>query len=65
VPEQLRFRTLAVRAFGSRAMMVAREIVEGRELENIIERLLDNPEAAYLHLHYAAAGCYAGKVERA
>jgi Protein of unknown function (DUF1203) len=65
VPEQLRARTLAERAFDSRAMMVARELVQGRELENIIERLLDNSEAADLHIHYAAAGCYAAKVERA
>ncbi len=64
VPEQLCSRTLAVRAFDSSAMMVGRELVEGRELEGAIERLFENPLAAYIHMHYAAAGCYAAKVER-
>lgn len=65
VPEQLRSRTLALRAFDSRAMMVGRELVEGRELEGAIERLFENRDASYLHIHYAAAGCYAAKVRRA
>jgi hypothetical protein len=65
VPEQLRFRTLAVRAFDDKAMMVGYELVEGRDLEAAIERLFNRPRAAYLHIHYAAAGCYAARVERA
>src|SRR3954447_18743884 len=36
VPEQLRKRTLAARAFDKDGMMVARELVEGRELEGAI-----------------------------
>ena len=65
VPEQLRSRTLAVRGFDDKAMMVGYEIVEGRALEAAIERLLGDQRAAYLHVHYAAAGCYAARVERA
>jgi hypothetical protein len=65
VPEQLRIRTLAVRSFDRDAMMVDRELVPGEELESAIERLFANPNAAYLHIHYAAPGCYAAKVERA
>ena len=65
VPEQLRTRTLAARAFDADGMMVARELVEGSGLEDAIERLLSEPRAAYLHIHYAAAGCYAARVERA
>ena len=65
VPEQLRSRMLAVRAFDSAAMMVGWELVDGRELESAIERLLSNPNAAYLHVHFAAPGCYAARVERA
>ena len=65
VPEQLRTRTLAARAFDVDGMMVARELVEGSGLEDAIERLLAEPRAAYLHIHYAAAGCYAARVERA
>jgi hypothetical protein len=65
VPEQLRLRTLAVRSFDADAMMVERELVDGRELVGAIERLFADPRAAYLHVHYAAPGCYAARVERA
>jgi hypothetical protein len=64
VPEQLRLRTLAVRAFDADAMMAGWELVEGRDLEAAIERLFTNPRAAYLHVHYAAPGCYAARMER-
>jgi hypothetical protein len=57
VPEQLRLRTLAVRAFDAQAMMLGWELVEGRELEGAIERLFGEPQAAYLHIHFAAPGC--------
>jgi hypothetical protein len=65
VPEQLRKRTLAARAFDKHGMMVGRELVEGTQLESAIDRLFAQPGAAYLHLHYAAPGCYAARVERA
>jgi hypothetical protein len=65
VPEQLRIRTLAVRAFDAEAMLVGWELVEGRDLEAAIELLFAEPRAAYLHVHYAAPGCYAARVERA
>jgi hypothetical protein len=64
IPEQLRKRTLAARAFDKDGMMVARELVEGEKLEGAIERLFAEPQAAYLHLHYAAPGCYAARVDR-
>lgn len=65
IPEQLRKRTLAARSFDEHGMMVERELVEGTALEGAIDRLFADPRAAYLHLHYAAPGCYAARVERA
>ena len=65
VPEQLRKRTLAVRAFDAGAMMVGSELVEGVKLEDAIEQQFADGCAAYLHVHFAAAGCYAARVERA
>jgi hypothetical protein len=64
VPEQLRIRKLAVRSFDSDAMMLDWEIVDGSELDSAIERLFANSKAAYLHIHFAAPGCYAARVER-
>jgi hypothetical protein len=43
-------------------MMVDNLLVDGRELEPAIEKLL-RPTANYLHIHFAAAGCYATGVE--
>jgi hypothetical protein len=65
VPEQLRIRTLAVRAFDADAMMVGCELIDGRQLEAAVERLFADPRAAYLHVHYAAPGCYAARIDRA
>jgi hypothetical protein len=65
VPQQLRTRTLAVRAFDADGMMVDRELAEGTALEGAIERLFAKERAAYLHIHFAAPGCYAARVERA
>jgi hypothetical protein len=65
VPEQLRIRTLAVRAFDADAMMVGWELIDGHQLEAAIERLFANPRADYLHVHYAAPGCYAARIHRA
>jgi hypothetical protein len=65
VPEQLRCRALALRAFNEKAMMVGWELVDGHDLEGAIERLFVDPRAAYLHIHFAAPGCYAARVDRA
>jgi hypothetical protein len=65
VPEQLRKRDLAARAFDADGMLVGWELVAGRDLESAIDRLFANPQAAYLHVHYAAPGCYAARVDRA
>jgi hypothetical protein len=65
IPEQLRKRTLAVRSFDANGMMVDNRLVDGQELEPVIEKLLTPSKVAYLHVHFAAAGCYATRVERA
>jgi hypothetical protein len=65
VPQQLRKRMLAVRAFDSRGMMVTFDLVNGDELEAAIGKLFGRPEPEYLHIHYAAPGCYAARVDRA
>ena len=65
VPDQLRRRTLAVRGFDDKGMMTGWELIEGIWLEEAIERQFTDPRVQYLHIHFAAPGCYAAKVERA
>lgn len=65
IPDVLRIRQLSVRSFDERGMMLDAEVVEGSELEPLIERLFQEPGAAYLHIHNAKRGCFACRVERA
>lgn len=62
VPAMLRTRLLSVRAFDRGGMLVGADVVDGREVEGVIERLLAN--AAYLHVHFAKPGCFAARVDR-
>ena len=65
VPPALRSRLISLRAFDGEGMLVDADIVEGRELETLIERLFANPCVAYQHAHFAKPGCYAARVTRA
>jgi hypothetical protein len=65
VPEQLRLRLLSVRAFDESGMLIGADVVDGPELEPVIERLFADERAAYLHVHFAKPGCYAARIERA
>jgi hypothetical protein len=65
LPEVMRKRLLSLRAFSAEGSMIDADVVEGREAEPVIERLLGNPEVAYIHAHYAKPGCYAARIDRA
>lgn len=65
IPTQLRSRTLAVRAFDKQGMMKGFQLVEGSDLESALEKQFRTPGAEYLHVHFAAPGCYAARVDRA
>lgn len=64
VPLALACRPLSVRAFDARHWIREARIVPGEHLGSAIGALLADPAAAYLHVHYAAFGCYAARVER-
>jgi hypothetical protein len=64
VPELFHARLLSVRAFDDAGMLVDADVVEGRALEPMIDRMLSSRDAAYLHLHFAKPGCYAARVDR-
>ena len=64
IPEVLRIRTLSVRAFDQAGDMLDADLVEGPELEGVIERMFRDSAVDYLQLHYAKRGCYAARVDR-
>lgn len=60
-----RNRSLSLRAYDESGTMVAAEVVNGREIEGSIRRLLADDGVGYLHVHNAGPGCYEVRVERA
>jgi len=65
IPELFLARTLSLRAFDDQAMLVGVDLVEGGDLGPALDRLLAEPAAAYVHIHYAKPGCYAARADRA
>ena len=65
IPEVMRTRLLSLRAFDNAGMMLDGEVVEGRQIEGVIERFFANPDVDYIHVHNARRGCYSGRIDRA
>ena len=65
LPGQLTGRLLSVRAFDGGHLMLEGVVVDGTELREIAQRLLGDDDIAYLHVHNAAPGCFAARIERA
>ncbi|MGX9080388.1 DUF1203 domain-containing protein, partial [Klebsiella pneumoniae] len=65
VPDQLAIRPLSVRAYDDAGMMIDADLVDGRDLSALIDRLFANPATAYLHAHNAKRGCFAARIDRA
>ena len=65
LPEQLTVRTLSVRAFDHQAMMTDAELIEGRDLQDTIERFFQDSDVERIHVHNASPGCWAVTVTRA
>ncbi|MFV3129602.1 DUF1203 domain-containing protein [Niveispirillum sp. KHB5.9] len=64
VPGMMEKRILSVRAYDADDMIVDADVVEGKEADALFRRYLEVPEVAYLHVHLARRGCYAGRVDR-
>ena len=65
VPEILRDRLLSLRGYDGAHMMTATEVVRGEGLEPAAERLFAVEATAYIHAHFAGAGCFACRIEPA
>ncbi|WP_066651361.1 MULTISPECIES: DUF1203 domain-containing protein [Sphingomonas] len=64
VPEQLAIRPLSVRAYDAAGTMTDADLVDGRDLPALIDRLFADPQVAYLHAHNAKRGCFAARIDR-
>ena len=54
----------AFRAYNPRCEMIDAEVANGSEPEAVIEKLLRNPETAFVHARSVTHGCYTFGVER-
>ncbi len=64
IPDMLRHRLLSVRAFDASGMMIDADVIDGTNLETLIDRMLVNSSTDYLHIHNAKLGCYTASVTR-
>ncbi len=64
VPEVMRTRLLSLRAYDAEGMMLDADVVEGKEIEDVISRFFVSPHIAYIHAHNAKRGCYSGRIDR-
>ncbi|MBS0409165.1 MAG: DUF1203 domain-containing protein [Proteobacteria bacterium] len=66
LPPVLKNRPIALRAFDAEGMLIGAELVAADgDLTAAIGRGLESPQAAYLHAHNAAHGCFAARIDRA
>lgn len=54
-----------MRAYNSTFEMIDAEVVNGDEVEAIIEKLLQNPETAFVDARSVTRGCYTFRIQRA
>lgn len=64
-PPELRNLPLTLEGYGPDRWIVARERVSDGDVETAMDRVLGNPEVAYVHVRNTEAGCFIALVERA
>ncbi|MDB5228851.1 MAG: hypothetical protein JWN78_3044 [Bacteroidota bacterium] len=65
IPEMLHQRLLSLRGFDHRGIMKQSTVIEGENLKQELQRIFENPEVDYIHIHNAKPGCYNCMAERA
>lgn len=65
LPPYFTSRSISLRAFDGNGMILRAELVDGAGAAPVIEAMLADPKAAYLHAHFAKYGCFAARVDRA
>jgi hypothetical protein len=55
---------LSEKELASQVMMLDADVVDGKLLKPVLQRLFNNGAVEFLHLHNARRGCYAARVDR-
>ncbi len=64
VPDMLSWHLLSIRGFDRDHMIRQADVIEGTGLAHGLEVLFENPDIAYVHIHYAMRGCFAARATR-
>jgi hypothetical protein len=64
VPPLLRAGQRAVRSYDAEHNLLEGEVAQGVDVDALIEQLLGDRRAAYLHVYSATAGCFTCRVDR-
>jgi hypothetical protein len=65
IPDVLRRRLLSVRAFDKHTMLVAADVLDGKDLGAWITATFDDEAVDFIDVHNAKPGCFAARVRRA
>ncbi len=65
VPPSVAERLISLRGYDAQDLIVQADVVQGTAVAQQIERLFDDPNVAYIHLHNAKQGCFSCRVQRA
>ena len=65
IPPALDRRILSLRAFDADGMMTDAALAQPGEADEVIRRLLADPQVDHIDAHNAIRGCFAARVERA
>lgn len=65
VPKMIEGRPISVRAFGQDQMLKQAVVIDGTYAATCFAEMLSDTDVEYLHMHFAAYGCYIAAVERA
>jgi len=65
IPETQLKRLMSLRGYDDKHMMVAADVTEGYQLEDVSKAMLADEEVRYIMVHNAKHGCFAFKIERA
>jgi hypothetical protein len=64
IPDYVRLRLMSVRAYDASHQMIDAAVCPGENVAQMILKMFENLDAAYIHLHNAKRGCFSCRVER-
>lgn len=64
LPEQQTRRLLSLRGYDEQGAPVHCEVIAGTDAEPRLEEMLSDPRTSFVHVHNAAPGCFAVRVDR-